>query len=292
VIGAPRGCLKIPASIDYPMSKMAAWTDEQIIDQARKWRWRPADTKVVSYPLFDLVVYPESWNENFVETKSLPHQTPGRLVQAVLAAASQLRLAKLAWRVPSFANAHELERALEEAGFVAEQMDELLAWELGAGPAPVLPERLASRDVIAEAVTTFEHYQAARRIDAMAFGHRIPSDQELERDWSSRAGESPEATKFDRFFARIGNVPISTGGLTMSDNVVRLWGAGTHPAHRGRGGYKAVTMARMNEGHHRGGTIAIVNARVGTSGPILKRMGFRLVALTKEYEFGPLSGRQ
>lgn len=163
-------------------------------------------------------------------------------------------------------------------------MDELLAWEIDDGSAPILPEPLVSGDVIAEAVTNFEHYQAARRVEAAAFGYKLPSEQELEQEWSSATAGSEEAPKFARFFSRIGNVPISTGGLTMSDKVVRLWGAGTHPEHRGRGGYRAITIARMNEGHHRGATIAVVNARMGTSGPILKRMGFRLVSLTKEYE--------
>jgi hypothetical protein len=171
-------------------------------------------------------------------------------------------------------------------------MDELLAWELSDGPAPILPEPVMSGEVIAEQVTKFEHYQAARRVEAAAFGHRMPSEAELEQEWSSVTADSEGAAKFARFFSRIGNAAISTGGLTMSDNVVRLWGAGTHPAYRGRGGYRAITIARMNEGHHRGATIAIVNARTGTSGPILKRMGFRLISLTKEYELRTGSLRQ
>jgi hypothetical protein len=114
---------------------MADWTDERIIDQARKWRWRPPGTKVVSYQRFDLALYPGFWNENFVKAKSLPNQNPESLVEEVVAAASQLRLSKLAWRVLSSPDSRDLERVLEDAGFVAEKMDELLAWELGNGPA-------------------------------------------------------------------------------------------------------------------------------------------------------------
>ena len=263
---------------------MADWTDERVIEEARKWRWRPSGTKEISYRRFNLELYPESWNENFVEAKSFPNQNPDSLVEEVLAAASQLRLSKLTWRILSSPDSRELERVLENAGFAAEKMDELLAWELGDGSAPILPEPVVSGEVIAEKVANFKHYQASRRVEAAAFGHQPPSEQDLEQEWSSATAESQGASKFARFFSRIGNVPISTGGLTMSDNVVRLWGAGTHPEHRGRGGYRAITIARMNEGHHRGATIAIVNARTGTSGPILKRMGFRLVSLTKEYE--------
>ena len=263
---------------------MADWTDERIIDEARKWRWRPPGTEVVSRQGFDLALYPKSWNENFVEAKFLPNQNPDVLVEEVLRAASQLRLSKLAWRVSSSPDSLELERVLEDAGFVADKMDELLVWELGEGPAPILPVPVVSGEVIVEQVTNFGHYRAARRVEAAAFGHRMPSEDELEEGWSLETAGPEDASKTGRFLSRIGNVPISTGGLTMSDDVVRLWGAGTHPACRGKGGYKAMTIARMSEGHQRGATIAIVNARTGTSRPILRRMGFRLVSLTKEYE--------
>jgi hypothetical protein len=267
---------------------MADWTDERIIEAARKWRWRPPGTKVVSYERFELALYPGFWDENFVKAKSPPDQNPKSLVEEVVAAASQLRLSRLAWRVSTSSDSLDLERVLEAAGFVAVKMDELLAWELGNGPAPILPEPEVNGEVVAEQVTNFEQFQAARRVEAAAFGRGGLSDTELEQEWSSPTADSEEAAKSARFFSRIGNLPISTGGLTMSDNVVRLWGAGTHPSHRGRGGYRAITIARMNEGHQRGATIAIVNARTGTSGPILKRMGFRLVSLTKEYELRTL----
>jgi hypothetical protein len=78
---------------------MADWTDERIIDEARKWRWRPSGSKEVSCQRFDLDLYPESWNENFVEAKFLPNQNPDLLVEEVLATVSQLRLSKIAWRV-------------------------------------------------------------------------------------------------------------------------------------------------------------------------------------------------
>jgi hypothetical protein len=186
---------------------MADWTDERVIEEARKWRWRPPSSKVVSYERFDLVLYPESWNENFVEAKSLPNQNPESLVEEVVAAASQLHLSKLAWRVSSSPDSLKLERVLEDAGFAAEKMDELLAWELGDGSAPMLPGPVGSGEVIAEQVTNFEHYQAARRVEAAAFGYKLPSEQELEQEWSSATAESEEASKFARFFSRIGNVP-------------------------------------------------------------------------------------
>jgi hypothetical protein len=115
---------------------MADWTDELIVDEARKWRWCPPGTRQVAYQGFALTLYPESWNENFVEVKSLPNRNANSLVEEVVAAARQLRLSKLAWRVPSSPDSLELERVLEDTGFVVEKMDELLARELGTGPGP------------------------------------------------------------------------------------------------------------------------------------------------------------
>jgi hypothetical protein len=55
------------------------------------------------------------WRQNL-----FPNQNPESLVEEVVAAASQLRLSELAWRVSSSPDALGLERVLEDAGFVAE----------------------------------------------------------------------------------------------------------------------------------------------------------------------------
>lgn len=84
--------------------------------------------------------------------------------------------------------------------------------------------------------------------------------------------------KYASFLVYIGTVPIATAGLTMAETVVRLWGAATVPEYRGRGAYKILVWARLQEGHARGARLGIVNARIGTSSPILRRIGFREVA--------------
>jgi predicted GNAT family acetyltransferase len=85
------------------------------------------------------------------------------------------------------------------------------------------------------------------------------------------------------FLIYIGETPVATAGLTMAERVVRLWGAATVPEFRGRGAYKILVRARSHEGRARGASLGIVNARTGTSGPILRRIGFREVASIREY---------
>lgn len=65
--------------------------------------------------------------------------------------------------------------------------------------------------------------------------------------------------------------------LVTSDrgqSVARLFGAGVIPEFRGRGAYRGLLAARLDDARDRGATLALVHARSGTSGPILCRVGF------------------
>ncbi len=69
--------------------------------------------------------------------------------------------------------------------------------------------------------------------------------------------------------------PIGHTGLAVVGPVARFWGSGILPAYRGRGTYGALVRARRKEAVRQGAEIALVTARLETSGPILKRRGFR-----------------
>lgn len=56
-----------------------------------------------------------------------------------------------------------------------------------------------------------------------------------------------------------------------------MFGAGVVPAFRGRGAYRALLAARLHDARGRGATLALVHARSGTSGPILRKIGFAQV---------------
>lgn len=77
-----------------------------------------------------------------------------------------------------------------------------------------------------------------------------------------------------RVLARIDGLAVSTGGCTMVDGFVRLWGAATLPAARGKGAYRAVLAERLRIGAARGANTALVKGRLTTSAPILQRAGF------------------
>lgn len=77
-----------------------------------------------------------------------------------------------------------------------------------------------------------------------------------------------------RALARIEGRPVSTGGCTVVDGFLRLWGAATLPGFRGRGAYRAVLAERLRHGAELGAATALVKGRVETSAPILARCGF------------------
>lgn len=62
--------------------------------------------------------------------------------------------------------------------------------------------------------------------------------------------------------------------MQVVDGVARLWGAATQDSARGRGAYRAVLGARLAYAREHGATLALVHAKVGTSGPIVARCGF------------------
>ncbi|KJQ53794.1 GNAT family N-acetyltransferase [Microbacterium sp. SA39] len=84
-----------------------------------------------------------------------------------------------------------------------------------------------------------------------------------------------EAGEGVRVLGRLDGRPVGTGGCTIVDGFVRLWGAATLPEARGRGAYRAVLAERLRAGVELGATTALVKGRVSTSAPILARVGFR-----------------
>jgi hypothetical protein len=72
----------------------------------------------------------------------------------------------------------------------------------------------------------------------------------------------------------VGGVPAGSGGVSMVDGVARLWGGVVMPSARGQGVYRAVLGARLSYAVTHGATMALVQGKIDTSGPILRRAGF------------------
>jgi hypothetical protein len=88
----------------------------------------------------------------------------------------------------------------------------------------------------------------------------------------------------ERFLAWEGSRSVGRAGTEIAGKVARFWGTGVLAEHRHRGVYGALVRARCGAAAHRGAELVWVTARVGTSGPILKRHGFRPMGTVRVFE--------
>ena len=76
---------------------------------------------------------------------------------------------------------------------------------------------------------------------------------------------------------------MGAAGAQIVGETLRLWGAATREAFRGKGAYRALVLERCRVGWKLGATLALAKANVATSGPTLERAGFRIVATEQRH---------
>ena len=79
------------------------------------------------------------------------------------------------------------------------------------------------------------------------------------------------------FLARIGGEPAGTASYVVFPRSAFLLGAVVLPAHRRRGLYRALALARLADARARGIELATCHARESSSAPILEKLGFATV---------------
>lgn len=150
-------------------------------------------------------------------------------------------------------------------------------------PAPLVPATAApmaaaplapSAGVTVEAVRTRAQVQDMDAVNVPVWNQEPLHGDALDEELREVVAEWDAGRGF-RVLARIDGRPVSTGGATIVDEFVRLWGAATVESARGRGAYRAVLAERLRLARELGATTALVKGRVATSAPILARAGFR-----------------
>jgi GNAT superfamily N-acetyltransferase len=95
----------------------------------------------------------------------------------------------------------------------------------------------------------------------------------LEERWELRQARDDSAL----YIAFVDGEPVACGDVVFLPFCAFLSGAGTLPAARGRGAFRALVRARWDEAVSRGTPTLLVGAGK-MSRPILERIGFRIVA--------------
>ncbi len=165
----------------------------------------------------------------------------------------------------------------------------------------MLPRLGVPEDVSAELVRDPGALREALLLDSEVFSSPPPSGEEfgeyaveLERlrrreRGKSLGGETSLALRFAAFVdadsergGDSGRI-VAAAGAQVVDQTLRLWGAATSEAFRGRGAYRALVLERCRVGSELGASLALTKANVATSSPILGRACFRRVGSERRY---------
>jgi GNAT superfamily N-acetyltransferase len=238
---------------------LSPWTPQRVLDAATVMEWQPEDAVEVRTDGYRLIRYPDwALDPSFPAaqvTRSRSGRPVGELIDEVLAHVRGWGLLGVAWWVSAASRPEDTEEQLRARGGKRIDTVQLLAREL----TEPLPELGVPADVSVELVGDERTFGAASLITVRGWGRKEPD----EATW----------TNF-RVLASVAGAPACTGGATLNDELVQLWGAVTLPAFRRRGSYRAVLAERLRLARDHGAELAMVKGRVETSGPILLRAGF------------------
>ena len=260
------------------MPAAAGVTAERVAAACAAWHWYPDDATAVVTERLTLVRWPD-W---FRTSPSLLHVDASAPVGEVLDEAfEQVRDwgldSLLAW--VGLDAPEGLEEALRARGGTLDEAVDVFALDL----APGVPDLAVPSDVDVVWQRDEATTRDVIRVAMEAFDEGSMPDDERVRELAREAAVELEAGRTACALAYLDGRPVGSGGLTVADDVARLWGGGVVPEARGRGVYRAVLDARLRHAVGRGATMGLVKGRVETSGPILRRAGFTPYGQERSY---------
>jgi GNAT superfamily N-acetyltransferase len=252
---------------------------ESVAAACNAWFWVSDDAVTVETDEYLLVRSPDYFTHPLSLAWFRPAGGPGgrgpgaglaARVAAVLDRARQFGLPRLYWHVRLDSPAGVPDLLTARGATVAETLD-VLALDLRPG-VPAFPA--PARDVEVRWATDLGTARDASAVASAVFGGTVPPEERIARNASQYAASVP-AGEGGVVVGYAGGKAAGTAGLMVADGVARLWGGSVVEAARGQGVYRALLATRLEYGVARGATMALVKARVETSGPILRRAGFR-----------------
>ena len=240
---------------------MTSWPAERVLGASAAWvsPWYPPHA----------VHRDQGWLEFYLEgdTATVMRAEPGeraaaQLVPAVLAELRRHGAERVVWTVGPGNVPAGVDEVLLGLGATTDRLVDICAFPLRGG----LPAAPAGGAASARAVRTRDEVADYERVTAQAWGYPEPSGADIDLAFAHLAP--------GRFLGCWNDVPAGAGGYGLAGEVARFWGAAVVPAFRGRGVYRALVRARMEEAMSRGATVALVHAKTDTSSPILRRLGF------------------
>jgi GNAT superfamily N-acetyltransferase len=260
------------------------WTAEAVQAAAADWTWVPPDATQLRTDEYQLVAYPEHYFTHPVCVLWSRSERPvGQLISEAAGHARVWGHTELYWDVSAATRPAATEAELLRRGATLAETEQVLGYDMTAG----LPELGEPPGVRAEVVRDEAGARAGLLVNREVWGGGgEPAAADVERELADASSDLADWSGF-RVVSFIDGGPAAFGGCTLVDGVARLWGAGTRPAFRGRGAYRAVLGHRMAVAREHGATLALVKGRVETSAPILRRAGFRGYGEERCYRLDP-----
>ena len=237
------------------MSAGERWTDEAVILEFERWVYVPPDGVHLEDERRLLLHLPKRWGQSRVWRSSAPDEEKAcELIGETIGAVRAFGGGRLVWHTGEGLSPPFMDECLARLGFETSEELHVLAFSLVDGQRSRLP-RLGFHEV---GEPNEEGASLALRF--LAF-----SDV-----GSEHGGEDIRKA-------------MGAAGAQLVGETLRLWGAATRKAFRGRGAYGALVLERCRVGIELGATLALTKANIATSGPTLERAGFRVVATERRH---------
>ena len=266
---------------------MTPWSDSKVWEAVESHRWYPPSSARVTAENYELAVTPGSPGLTWIYGFHAPDtRTAERLLAEIREKVQSLGgTGARIWVTPN-ARPPGLADLLVNFRFEPKEAAEVLVYDLRDehGNEQLPSFQPASPGVTLREITTRDDYEVVEGLTRTIFDLPAPSAEVRVGLLESYERQIRETGHSERFLALAGPRAAGAAGLTVKGAVALLWGSGVLPEFRGRGIYGALVAARCDSAALRGAEIAYTTARTGTSGPILKRHGFRVVGPIRVYE--------
>ena len=277
-------------------------TDEAVLRESARWVHVPPDGVRLEDERRLLVHLPKRWGQSRVwRSSAVDEEKAEELIEDTIGAVRAAGGGRLVWHTGEGISPPFMDECLAKRGFETNEELDVLAFSLVDGLEPSLPRLGVPEDVSAELVRDADGLREALLVDSEVFSSPPPSGdefagyaRELAKLGLRERGESVEegASLALRFLAFVDvgfeyvredeQKALGAAGAQMVGETLRLWGAATREAFRGRGAYRALVLERCRLGRELGATLALTKANTA-SGTTLKRAGFTVIAKERRH---------
>ena len=277
------------------MGTTGRWTDEAVLRESERWVHVPASGTLIEDGERFLVHTPGSRGVSRV-WRAWP--TRDRAEALILETMEEVRESgggRLVWHTGDAISPPFMDDLLSRHGFEKTEDLEVLAFDLGDGPQPNLPQLDVPADIYVNLVRAETEILKAHAIASRIFPNSPdltePEIRAYLRDIEGleRQPPEPDDALTLRFLASLRDQwqgpekVVATAGAQLVEETVRLWGSGTLVEHRRRGAYRALVVERCRFAHALGATLALTKANTLTSASLLRSAGFRPVASERRH---------